>query len=79
MYVSQYFIDTVQANSKDLKKLIASDLFSISEPFERADGSKPKDWHHIKIQTIIRCKGDLLANFTYHNEEYQWTVKHGIL
>lgn len=79
MYVLQYFIDTAQVNSKDLKKLIASDLFAIREPFERTDGRKPRDWNHVKIVTITRVKGDVLVNFTYHGEEYQWTEKHGIL
>ena len=79
MYVSQYFIDTVQANSKDLKKLIASDLFSIREPFERADGGKPQDWNHVKIETIVRAKGNILVDFAYHGEDYTWTLKHGIL
>lgn len=79
MYMSQYFIDTVEENSKELKKLIATDLFTIREPFEHVNGAKPRDWNHVKIETIIRVKGDVLVNFTYHGEDYSWTLKHGIL
>lgn len=79
MYVSQHFIDTVKENSTDLKKLIATDLFTIREPFERPDGAKPKDWNHIKVELICRKFGDLTVYFTYHEDDYIWTLRNGIM
>ena len=79
MYLSQEIIDSVVKNDKDLKRLIATDLFIIREPFERSDGSKPKDWHHIKIENITIIHGDLIVYFSYHRDEYTWTLRKGIL
>lgn len=76
MYLPQEFNDK---NNKDLKKLIATDLFIIREPFERSDGTKPKDWFNIKIEMIRTMRGDLMVNFTYHRDAYIWTLRKGIL